>query len=119
MDIDAGSAGHTGEHGIEPVSRVRRIIGEVELDCRCKVTLDDALDRYAVLELARQRGSALRGARGARATIGALVDLLAELDEVSDVESDRSVFGEFALMFESIAEEATAAAAGMRRLEAL
>lgn len=103
----------------ELLLRVRRIIGDAGRGCACRVTLDDALDRYAALELARLRAGDLRKARAARAAIAALVGLLADLDETPDVESDPTVFAEFADLFETIAVEAGAAAALLRRLEAL
>jgi hypothetical protein len=99
------------------LQHVRRIVGE--LDCSCRGKLDAALDRFAELQAAQLRRTTLRDARRARAAIATVLELLAELDEVTGAEADRSAYGELADLFDSVAAEAARGALLMRRLEAL
>ena len=48
-----------------------------------------------------------------------MLELLADLDEVTGAEADRSAYGELADLFDTIAAEAARGALSMRRLEAL
>ena len=99
------------------VQRIRGVIGDVALDCDCRQRVDDALERFAVLEQHRIDRRHLLSARQHRATIAALVELLADLDDVGWQEADRSVFAELALLFEDIARHALAGAAELKLMD--
>lgn len=96
------------------VDRIRSIIGTVALDCDCRQRVNDALGRFAQMEQQRETRRHLLSSRHHRATIAALVDLLAELDEISWQEADRGVFVEFASVFEDIAIHAHRGAEDLR-----
>jgi hypothetical protein len=118
MHATAMRAASAQEPGCEAgLDQVRRIVGE--LDCSCRGKLDEALDRFAALQTARSRRSTLGEARRAKQAIAAVLELLADLDEVTGAEADRSAYGELADLFDTIAAEAARGALSMRRLEAL
>jgi hypothetical protein len=101
------------------LGRVRNIISTVELDCRCRDKLDQALQRFADLELRRDLIGLIADGRRQSQRIAALLDLLRELDEIQAEESDRSIFEELALLFDAIAAAAAEGAGDMRRLASL
>jgi hypothetical protein len=80
--------------------RVRRISGEVGLDCECRTTLDDALERIAALEAIRM-----------------LLHTLEDVGGIADLEPDGSAFGEFADLFDAAASHAASGVRLMRSLE--
>lgn len=84
-------------------------------DCRCRHTVEETLDRIAQRRRSHWRGAALREARERRRTIICLVDLLAELDDITESEPDLSAFHEAAALFEDIAAAAAAGAQAARR----
>jgi hypothetical protein len=92
------------------VSRLRRDLSMVEIDCACRTTLDSALNRFSALEHRRRLLAALADARRHRDWIAAQLGFLAELDDITECESDSTVFEEMALLFDEIA-----AAAARRR----
>lgn len=96
------------------VQRIRGLITNVALDCDCRQRVNDALERFAVMEQHRTDRRHLLSSRQHRAAIAALVELLAELEEVGWQETDRSVFAELALLFEDIARHAMAGAEDLR-----
>jgi hypothetical protein len=113
----------SGEHPAQPkpapsastlARRLNRIIAGVALDCDCRLRVSDALERFAMQERDRQDRRNLMQARQHRSAIAGLIDLLAELEEIDWHESDRSVFGELAGIFDDIAHEASLGAATMR-----
>jgi hypothetical protein len=99
------------------VQRIRGVIGDVALDCDCRQRVTDALERFAVLEQHRIDRRHLLSARQHRATIAALVELLADLEDIGWQETDRSVFGELALLFEDVARHAQAGAEDLRLMD--
>lgn len=99
------------------VSRLRGIISSVALDCDCRQRVNDAIERFVALEHQRETRRHLLASRQHRTEIAALVDLLAELEEISWQEADRSVFGELAMVFDDIAQHALRGAEDLRRLE--
>lgn len=100
----------------ELIGRLRRVLRPEELDCTCRETLDGALDRFDQLERRREWRRQLTTARDHKERISALLVFLSELDALSEVENDRSVFEELALLFIEIASSAEAGAAALREL---
>lgn len=98
------------------VERIRSIIGTVALDCDCRQRVNDALGRFTEMERQREIRRHLLSSRHRRAAIAGLVELLAELDDISWVETDRGVLVEFAHLFEDISEHALRGAADLRRI---
>jgi hypothetical protein len=96
------------------VQRIRGVIGSVALDCDCRERVNDALERFAVMEQDRIDRRHLLSSRQHRATIATLVELLAELEDIGWQETDRSAFAELALLFEDIARHALAGAEELR-----
>lgn len=92
------------------IDRFRRLLTGVSLDCECKETLDGVLDRFTSLEQRRRQRSGLQQARRHRDMIASQLGFLAELDEITEGESDRSVFEEIAVLFDEIAASAVDAA---------
>lgn len=101
------------------VERIRSIIGTVALDCDCRQRVNDALGRFAEMEQQREIRRHLLSSRHHRAAIAALIELLAELDDISWAETDRGVFVEFAHLFEDISEHALRGAADLRQMGGL
>ena len=114
--------GNAHEHRAPPTSaseligRLRRVLRPEELNCTCRETLDGALDRFDQLERRREWRRQLTTARDHKERISALLVFLSELDALSEVENDRSVFEELALLFIEIARSAEAGAAALREL---
>lgn len=96
------------------VSRLRRVISTVDLNCRCRTRLEGALDRFTALEHRRQARKAIAGAREQRDQIIARLAFLAEIDELTEQEADTSVFSETATLFDEIAAAAGDAARSIR-----
>lgn len=96
------------------VNRLRRILSSVQLDCECRATLDVALDRFSSVEGRRQLRSALAEARRQRKWIAAQLAFLADLDEITEQETDESVYGEIAGIFDEIGSAAERAANVLR-----
>jgi len=107
-------AGDTSEAFVQ---RIRGLIGNVALDCDCRQRVNDALERFAVMEQHRIDRRHLLSARQHRATIAALIELLADLEDVGWQEADRSVFSELALLFEDVARHALAGAEDLRLMD--
>jgi hypothetical protein len=84
------------------LTRVRAVVGALDLDCRCRGKLDAALERFETLEIRRQLRGAILDARHQAERIAALLELVGELDTVTMDETDLSVFEEIALLFEDI-----------------
>jgi hypothetical protein len=94
--------------------RLRRVLSLLHLDCECRETLDGALDRFSGLESRRQLKTALAQARRHRDWISAQLGFLADLDDITEQESDDSVFEEMAMLFDEISTAATRAAKAIR-----
>ena len=97
------------------LTRVRTVLGTLELDCRCRGRLDDALERFEALETRRQVRALILDARHQAERIAALLELVGELDTVTTDEADLSVFDEIALLFADIGSAAALGAADMAR----
>ncbi|SCZ13801.1 hypothetical protein [Microvirga guangxiensis] len=99
--------------------RVRAVMDTLDLDCRCRGKLDAALERFEALENRRQLRGLILDARHQAERIGALLELVGELDTVSTDETDLSVFQEIALLFEDIKAAATRGSEDMVRAAGL
>lgn len=99
--------------------RLHRVLSSAQLDCECRTKLDQALDRFSVLENRRQLRSGLNEARHRRNLIADQLAYLADIDEITETESDLSVFKEMALLFDEIANQADKAADVLREIELL
>jgi hypothetical protein len=97
------------------LTRVRAVMDTLDLDCRCRGKLDAALERFEALESRRQLRGLILDARHQTERIGALLELVGELDTVSTDEADLSVFQEIALLFEDIKAAAMRGADDMIR----
>jgi hypothetical protein len=98
--------------------RLHRLLSAAELDCECRTKLDAALDRFALLENRRQLRNGLKEARHRRNLIADQLSYLADIDDITENESDLSVFNEMALLFDEIANQADKAADVLREIEA-
>ena len=96
------------------VSRLRRVLSAVDLNCRCRARLEGALDRFTALEYRRQARKGIADAREHRDQIIARLAFLAEIDELTEQEPDNTVFGEIATLFDEIAAAAAVAAKAIR-----
>ena len=65
------------------LDRVRAVLGTLELDCRCRGKLDEALERFEALESRRQLRALILDARHQAERIAALLELVSELDTVT------------------------------------
>jgi hypothetical protein len=101
------------------VSRLRRDLSAVEIDCACRTTLDSALTRFSAAEPRRRLRAAIDDARRHRDWIAAQLAFLAELDDITDRESDSTVFEEMAMLFDEIVVAARAAAHAIREGSAM
>lgn len=96
------------------VGRIRSVISTVALDCDCQQRVNEALGRFVEMEGQREARRLLLSSRHHRSAIAALAELLAELETISWQETDRSVFAEFALLFDDIAQHALRGAEDLR-----
>ncbi|WP_434722839.1 hypothetical protein [Mesorhizobium sp. RIZ17] len=101
---------------IAVVSRLAAVIKETQLECECKSRLDEALARFAALEIRRAAREHLANARSQRERIEAILFFLQDLDEIGAAERDRSVYLDVALLFDDIANTAREGAFSMRQL---
>ncbi len=97
------------------LTRVRAVVGSLDLDCSCRGKLDAALQRFESLEARRQIRGLILDARHQAERIAALLELVGELDTVTSDERDLSVFEEIALLFEDIKIAAARGADDMLR----
>lgn len=86
------------------VERLRRGLAEADLDCACREVANVMLDQVGREEDLVRRGGALADAIAMRNGIVAVLELLAELDDIRPDEPDRSAFHEIARLFQDVAE---------------
>ncbi len=98
--------------------RLRRTLSTVTLDCRCRARLNEALDRFSALEGRRRLRSGLREARHRKGVIADQLSFLADIDELTEHETDLTVYEEMAILFDEIAVQAGKAADALRQVEA-
>ncbi len=98
------------------VCRLRRILLSAQLSCQCRTSLDEALARFLVLETRRLLRRSLREARSQRDWIASQLLLLVELNEITEHETDQTVFEEMVLLFDGIESAAAAASRALREV---
>ena len=96
--------------------RIRNVLAAAKLDCKCRGRLDEALDRFARLELQRATRQQLLQAQHQRQRIASLLELLQEIEDLTVSELDHTVFAELAALFDDVADAAHIGAAAMRQL---
>lgn len=101
------------------LDRVRAVLDTLELDCRCRSKVDDALERFEALENRRQVRALILDARNQAERIAALLELVSELDTVRIDETDLGVFDEIAFLFADIGLAAACGAEDMMRARSL
>ena len=99
------------------IGRLQAVLMRVDLDCQCRESLSEAIDRFSALEQRRLSRRSLAEARDRKDRIIAILAFLSELDQVTEGERDRTVFEEMALLFLEIANCANAGAAALRAIE--
>lgn len=114
---DAEVLGEVPDDRRVPLARMQRIIGLAAADCSCRDRLESAVERFADQEHMREHHADLRRARRLKASMENLMELLEELDYLEARETDRSVFGEMALLFDTLAMNAQRAAMVLRQME--
>lgn len=107
---------HEGTRESAVVRRIRTLIDGIDLDCECRMRLDEALSRFTALEHRRMLRRHLVRARQDRERIKAILDFLQEVDDLITTEPDPSVYTELALLFEEVSAVATEGAASMHHL---
>lgn len=98
------------------IRRLRHVLQHVELNRERQEGLADVLDRFAELEERRLWRRQLAEARDCRGRIAGMVTRLAELDDLTEGERDRTVFKELELLFLAVADDAAEAAAALSRI---
>ena len=101
---------HAGETSV--IEGLRRELADAGLDCQCEDRAEHFFDQVQAI----RRAGALRDACGMRDAIAIAMVLLAELDELTADETDLSVYGEIACLFEDIADYASRGAVFSRLL---
>ena len=97
------------------VERLRRGIAEAGLDCGCRESANDMIDRIDAEEDLIVRADGLAEARKMRDAIVMVLALLGELDELMPDEPDRTAFHEIASLFRDVADFASFGAEAARR----
>ena len=98
------------------IARLQTVLAHAGLDCDCQTTIRSAIDRFSSLERQRQARRRLAMALYQKQRITAILELLRELQQITPLEPDRTVFIEMALLFEDIAAAAEEAALNLRAL---
>jgi hypothetical protein len=101
---------------IDLVSRLRRLLSTALADSQDIAEFDGAIARFQSLELRRKKRQSLSSAREHKDSIIARLAFLAELDELTERETDITVFEEVASIFDEIALAAVAAASDVRAI---
>jgi hypothetical protein len=102
---------------LDLIARLQNVLMRTDLDCRCREILSNALARFSDLEVRRLSRRSLIRAREHKERIVAILSLLAELNQMTESEQDRTVFIEMALLFDEIGHSAAAAAAAVHDLD--
>ena len=97
--------------------RMRSVLTSSNMNGNCLEMLRSAFDRFLELETRRLSKRLLSSVRDQKQRIAALLSLLSDLDQITETETDHTVFVEMALLFEEISRTATAAAASLREVD--
>jgi hypothetical protein len=108
---------HVNSDSLDLARRMRSVLNGANMDGHCLEMLRSAFDRFLELETRRMSKRLLTGVRDQKQRIAALLGLLSDLDQITETETDHTVFVEMALLFEEISRTATAAAASMREVD--
>jgi hypothetical protein len=103
-----------GENAGALMTRLQAVLAHTDLDCECKEIVRQAIDRFASLEQRRLARQGMASARDHKERIAAILALLQELNQITEIEPDRTVFTEMAMLFEDIAASAESAANSLR-----
>jgi hypothetical protein len=106
----------TGCESLALVKRMQTVFTGSNMDGHCREMLRSAVDRFLALEARRLSTTLLTRARDRKERIAAILTLLSELNQVTEDESDRSVFEELALLFDEISSTAVAGSAALREI---
>jgi hypothetical protein len=106
-----------GGESLALVKRMQTVFTRSNMDGHCREMLRSAVDRFLALEARRLSKTLLTRARARKERIAAILTLLSELDQLTEDESDRSVFEEFALLFDEISRTAVAGSAALREID--
>ena len=104
--------------GMEMVTRLTMVIRSAQLDCECRLKLDETVARFARLERKRTTRRHLLEARERREQIEVILSFLGDLDGLKSTERDHSIYVDIALLFDHVAEVAREGADAMRQLYA-
>jgi hypothetical protein len=99
---------------LDMVRRMQLVLTGSSMDEHCREMLCSTFDRFLALEARRLSKRLLICVRDRKARIAALLTLLSELDQLTENETDRTVFVEMALLFDEISLTATAGSAALR-----
>jgi hypothetical protein len=108
---------HINSDSLELARRMRSVLTGANMDGHCLEMLRSAFDRFLDLETRRLSKRLLNGVRDQKQRIAALLNLLSDLDQITETETDHTVFVEMALLFEEISRTAAAAAASLREVD--
>jgi hypothetical protein len=113
---ESSSRAHKTGHLSLAMRRIRTIVMNTALDCKCRDRVDSALLRFETLEQLREQKRLLDDARRQRRTIDAILELLREIEEFGSEDMDEGVLTEAALLFEGIAAAATAGSQSIKSI---
>lgn len=99
------------------IARLRIVLTRTDMDCGCREVLSSALERFSDLEARRLSRRLLLCACDHKDRIAAILALLSELNQLTENETDRTVFEEMALLFDEIGRSAVAGAAALRDID--
>ncbi len=98
------------------ITRLRRVIGQVVLDCDCQKRLDESIARFSEQEERRIARWQLSEARNQKQRIVAILHFLLELDRITENDADPTIFEEIALIFDEVGAAATLASKALRSI---
>jgi len=102
---------------LDLIARLQIVLTRTDLDCSCREILSGALERFSDLEARRLSRRSLLCARDHKDRVAAILALLSELNQLTENETDRTVFEEMALLFDEIGHSAAVGAAALRDID--
>ncbi len=108
---------HVNSDSLDLARRMRSVLNGANMDGHCLEMLRSAFDRFLDMETRRLSRRLLNGVRDQKQRIAALLSLLSDLDQITETETDHTVFVEMALLFDEISQTASAAAAALREVD--
>ncbi len=98
------------------VDKMRLELADIDLECHCRDTLDALLEQLRGRLWRQERTQALADARTMRDRLVGFLRFLAELDDLTPEEQDRTCFQEIATTFDDMVAAARAGAEATRRI---